>query len=104
MLKYMKFLKDMLTNKRKFEGVSMVTLSEECLVILQNKLLTKKKDSGSFTILGMIGDLVNEKALVNLGASINVMPYTNFRKLGLSDLQPTRMTLPLADRSIRHPK
>ena len=52
----------------------------------------------------MIGDLVNEKALAYLSASINVMPYTIFRKLRLSDLQPTRMTLQSSDRSIRRPR
>ena len=54
-----------------------------------NKLPTKKKDPRSFTIPCMIDGLVNEMAMADLGASIFVMPYTIFRMLGLSDLQPT---------------
>ncbi|XP_039138804.1 uncharacterized protein LOC120276139 [Dioscorea cayenensis subsp. rotundata] len=61
----------------------------------------KMKDPRSFTIPCMIGELVNEKALAYLGASINVMPFTMYKKLGFSDLKPT---LQLADRSIRHPR
>ena len=95
MPKYANFLKDLLTNKHKLEKSSTVILSEGCLAILLNKLPAKKKDPESFTIPCMIGDLVNEKALADLGASINVMPYTVFQKIGLSDIQSTRMTLHL---------
>ena len=65
---------------------------------------SKIKNLGSFTVPCMIGDLVNEKALAYLSASINVMPYTIFRKLRLSDLQQTKMTLQSSDRSIRRPR
>ena len=57
----------------KFEEPSMITLNKRCLAVLQNKLPMKKKDLKRFTIPCMIGNLVNEKALVDLGASINVM-------------------------------
>ena len=52
----------------------------------------------------MISDLVNEKTLTNLSASINVILYTILQNLSLSDLHPTRMTLQLADHSIWHPR
>ena len=65
---------------------------------------SKIKDLGSFTVPCMIGDLVNEKALAYLSASINVMPYTICLNLRLSDLQPTRMTLQSSDQSIRRPR
>lgn len=104
MSKYARFPKDLFTNKRKFEEVSMVTLSKGCSIILQNKLPAKNKDLGSFTTPCMIGSLVIEKALSNLCASFNFIPYTIFRKLGLRDLQPAMMTLQLGDRSIRHHK
>lgn len=55
-------------------------------------MLKKKKDPMSFTIPYMIGDFINEKSIADFEASINAMPYTMFAKLGLSDLQPTRMT------------
>lgn len=50
----------------------------------------------------VIGDFIKENALVDLGASINVLPYKIFMKLGLGDLTPTMMTIQLADRSICH--
>ena len=43
------------------------------------------------------------KALCDLGASINLMPLSIFRKLGLKEVQPTNVTLQLADRSIKYP-
>ena len=52
---YVKFLKDVLTNRRKFEEFKVVALNEECSAILKDNILLKEKDSGSFTILVSIG-------------------------------------------------
>ncbi|XP_076890609.1 uncharacterized protein LOC143538546 [Bidens hawaiensis] len=104
MPKYAKFLKDMLTNKRKLEELSHVTLNEECSVVLQNKLPTKKTDPRSFTIPCLIGDLFVSNSLADLGASINLMPYAVFSKLGLGEPKPTRMSIQLADRSVKYPR
>ncbi|KAK5813160.1 hypothetical protein PVK06_028607 [Gossypium arboreum] len=101
---YTKFLKEFLTNKRKFEDFSTVELNEECSAILQNKLPTKLKDPGSFTIPCLIGNLNVEKALADLGASINLMPYKMFKQLGLGEPKPTRMNIQLADRSVKYPR
>ncbi|KAG8499030.1 hypothetical protein CXB51_005405 [Gossypium anomalum] len=97
-----KILKDLLTNKRKFEDFSTVELNEECSAILQNKLPTKLKDPGSFTIPCLIGSLNVENALTDLGASINLMPYKMFKQLGLEEPKPTRMSIQLADRSVKY--
>ncbi|KAA3456838.1 Transposon Ty3-I Gag-Pol polyprotein [Gossypium australe] len=104
MPKYAKFLKEILTNKRKLEEISTVELNEECSAILQNKLPTKLKDPGSFTIPCLIGSLNIKKALADLGASINLMPYKMFKQLDLGEPKPTRMSIQLADRSIKYPK
>ncbi|CAL1411480.1 unnamed protein product [Linum trigynum] len=104
MPKYAKFMKDLLTNKRKLGELSTVMLNEECSAILQNKLPEKRKDPGSFTIPCMIGSLHIGKSLEDLGASINVMPYKLFKKLGLGEPSDTRMSIQLADRSIVHPR
>ncbi|KAK5836481.1 hypothetical protein PVK06_012273 [Gossypium arboreum] len=101
---YAKFLKELRTNKRKFEDLSTVELNKECLAILQNKLPTKLKDPGSFTIPCLIGSLNVEKALANLGACINLMLYKLFKQLGLGEPKPTRMSIQLADRSIKYPR
>ena len=79
-------------------------LSEECSTIMQNKLPQKLKDPRSFTIPCIIGYICFDKVLCDLGASINLMPLTIFRKLGLGEPNPTTITLQLADRSIKHSK
>ncbi|KAI3709612.1 hypothetical protein L2E82_39378 [Cichorium intybus] len=100
---YVKFLKDILSNKRKIEKQATVALTEECSAIILNKLPPKLKDPGSFTIPINIGDSEFGKALCDLGASINLMPLSIFRKLGPMEPRPTRVTLQLADRSIKYP-
>ncbi|KAL0341409.1 UNVERIFIED_CONTAM: hypothetical protein Sradi_4657700 [Sesamum radiatum] len=99
-----KFLKEVISNKRKWENGETVKLNEECSAILQNKLPPKLKDPGSFSIPCTIGDMNFEKALCDLGASINLMPYSIFAKLGMHELTPTIVTLQLADRSIKYPR
>ncbi|KAG8501565.1 hypothetical protein CXB51_003844 [Gossypium anomalum] len=101
---YAKFLKELLTNKRKFEDLSTVELNEECSAIFQNKMPTKLKDPRSFTIPCLIGNLNVEKALADLGASINLMSYKMFKQLGLGEPKPTKMSIQLADRSIKYPR
>ncbi|XP_052209216.1 uncharacterized protein LOC127812732 [Diospyros lotus] len=101
---YAKFLKEILANKRKLAEFETIKLSEECFAIVQNKLPQKLKDPGSFIIPCIIGDIYFDKVLFDLGASINLMPLTIFKKLGLGELKPITITLQLADRSIKHPR
>lgn len=74
------------------------------MVILYNKLPRKLKNPGRFTRPCVIGDSIEDSALADLGASINVMPYKIIIKLGLGEPTPTKMTIQLADGSICHPK
>ncbi|XP_073152284.1 uncharacterized protein [Henckelia pumila] len=101
---YAKFLKEILSSKRKIEEHAMVSLTENCSAIVQNKMQPKLKDPGSFSIPCEIGSINFHKALCDLGASINLMPFSVFRKLGLGEPKPTRMSLQLADRSIKYPR
>ena len=101
---YAKFLKELCTNKRKFEDHDKVLLSEEVSAVIQRRLPPKLKDPGSFTIPCTIGDHYFERTLMDLGASINLMPYSLYLKLKLGDLQPTSITLQFADRSVKRPK
>ncbi|XP_048229413.1 uncharacterized protein LOC125369946 [Ricinus communis] len=78
--------------------------NKECLAISQNKLPEKKYDPGSFTIPSVIGDLTISDALADLGASINIMLYNLSAKLGLGETKPTRMSIQLADRTIKYPR
>ena len=100
----MKFLKELIENKWKLDEASHVELNVVCSAILQNKLPNKLKDLGSFTIPCLIGSLDISHALADLGASINVMPYKMFKQLGLGKPKQTRMSIQLADKTIRFPK
>ena len=101
---YVKFMKDILSQKRRLADFETVNLTEECSAIIQRKLPQKLKDPGSFTIPCTIGNAIFEKALCDLGASINLMPLSIFRRLGLGEARPTTVTLQLADRSLKHPR
>jgi hypothetical protein len=74
-------------------------LTEQVSSILQCKIPVKYKDPGCPTIVCMIGDTKVERALLDLGASVNLLPYSIYVQLGLGELKPTLVTLQLADRS-----
>ena len=97
-------MKDILSNKRRLGEFETVALIEESSAIFQNKIPSKLKDPRSFTILCAIGNNYFGKALCDLGASINLMPMSVFKKLGIGEARPTIVTLQLADRSLAHPE
>ena len=101
---YVKFMKDILSQKRRLADFETVNLTEECSAILQRKLPQKLKEPGSFTIPCTIGNAIFERPLCDLGASINLMPLSIFKRLGLGEARPTIVTLQLADRSLKHPR
>ena len=102
MLSYVKFMKDIFSKKRGLSDFETVNLTEECSAILQMKLLQKLKDPSNFTIPCTIGNTIFERALCDLGASINLMPLSIFRRLGLGEARTTTVTLQLEDRSLKH--
>ncbi|XP_019414621.1 PREDICTED: uncharacterized protein LOC109326390 [Lupinus angustifolius] len=99
---YAKFMKNLLTKKRKLSE-EIVTLEAGCSAIIQKFLPEKTKDPDSFTILDTIGELSVGKALLDLGASINLMPLSMLKRIGELEIKPTGMTLQLADRSLKYP-
>ncbi|KAJ9173160.1 hypothetical protein P3X46_016324 [Hevea brasiliensis] len=101
---YAKFLKEILSNKRRLEDYETVALTEECSAILQRKLPPKLKDPGSFSIPCHIGESCYVKTLCDLGASVSLMPLSIYEKLNMRDLKPTHISLQLADRSIKYPE
>ncbi|KAI3814142.1 hypothetical protein L1987_18889 [Smallanthus sonchifolius] len=104
MPKYDKFLKDLLSNKKKLEGISKVSLSKKCSAVVQNKLPEKMPDSGRFTIPCLLSGLPLNHALADLGASVNLMSYYIYKQLDLREPQPTRMRIFLADRLVKYPR
>ncbi|KAK1408040.1 hypothetical protein QVD17_39670 [Tagetes erecta] len=105
MPKYAKFLKDILKNKCKQGELSSVPLSGVYFIyILHASLPEKLSDPGVFTIPCLFGSNLETRALADLGAIINLMPYSLYEKLGLGELTPTRMSLSLADKSVKYPR
>ncbi|XP_035836081.1 uncharacterized protein LOC118484197 [Helianthus annuus] len=104
MPKYAKFLKDLLKRKDRLGEVSNIPLSGGCSAVVLNKVPEKLMDPGLFTIPCLFGSDTECRALADLGASINLMPYSMYERLGLGELSPTRMSLSLADRSVKYPR
>nr|GEW06039.1 reverse transcriptase domain-containing protein [Tanacetum cinerariifolium] len=102
MPKYQKMLKALLSNKEKLQELANTPLNENCLAVILKKLPEKLRDPGKFLIPCGFNEL-KCKALADLGASINLMPLSIWKKLGLPKLIPTRMTLELANRAICTP-
>ena len=94
---YVKFMKEILSKKRKLEDYEMVALTENCSAVLQKKLPPKLMDPGSFSIPCTIGKVEGINALCDLGASINLMPLSVFKRLRLGEAKLTTVTLQLAD-------
>ena len=101
---YAKFLKDICTMKKGLGIEKKAFLTEQVSAIIQSKNPVKYKDPGSPTISVNIGGTCIDKALLDLGASVNLLPYSVYKQLGLAELKPTNITLSLADRSVKIPK
>ncbi|GJT64558.1 reverse transcriptase domain-containing protein [Tanacetum coccineum] len=100
--KYQKMLKSLLSNKEKLLELANTPLNENCSAVILKKLPKKLGDPGKFLIPCGFSEL-KCKALADLGASINLMPLSVWKKLGLPELISTRMTLELANRTICTP-
>ena len=92
-LAYAKVIKDLLTVKRRLKVKKNVFLAQNVSSVLLNDLPPKFKDPGAPTISCVIGEKRVEKALLDLGASVDILPYSIYKQLDLGDLKPTRITL-----------
>ena len=97
---YAKFLKEIVSKKRRFAEDGVVNLAATYIAVIKKNLPEKMKDPGSFTIPCTIGGFEIQKALCDSGASINLMPLSVARKLSLGELTPTTVTLQMADRTM----
>ncbi|MFS8034865.1 putative nucleotidyltransferase, Ribonuclease H [Helianthus anomalus] len=105
MPKYAKFLKDLLKRKERIGEFSNIPLTVGCSAVILNKLPEKLTDPGTFMIPCFFGGVVTPAhALADLGASINLMSFSLYERLGLGELTPMRMSLSLADRSVKYPR
>ncbi|GJS27293.1 reverse transcriptase domain-containing protein [Tanacetum coccineum] len=100
MPKFASTLKTLIGNKEKLSEMARTPLNENCSAVILNKLPKKLGDPGRFLIPCEFSGINTCNALADLGASINLMPYSVWKNLSLPELTPTCMTLELADRSI----
>nr|XP_043605993.1 uncharacterized protein LOC122578130 [Erigeron canadensis] len=98
-----KAIKDLLSKKEKLKELSNVPINAKCSASLLNKLPKKLGDPGKFTIPCHLRESEVSNALTDLGACINLMSYSLYKRLGFNDLKPTKMTLMLADQSLKSP-
>ena len=102
--RYEKFVKELCTNKRHLKGNEKVTVGENVSAVIQKKMPTKCKDPSIFIIPCKIGNTRFERAMLDLEASINVMPYSIYASLNLGPLEETGIIIQLADISNTYPK
>ncbi|CAN6483183.1 unnamed protein product [Victoria cruziana] len=101
---YARFLKELCTRKRKGRVPECVMLSEGTSSLLQRRLPLKLEDPGAPIIPCMLGHICVEQALLDLGASVNVLPEFFYDVFGLEGLRPTSMMIQMADRSVKAPR
>jgi len=93
----------MLTRKNNYIHSENIIVEGNCSAVIQRILPPKHKDPETVTIPWAIGEVYVGKALIDLGASINLMPLSMCWRLGELEIMPTRMTLQLADRFVTRP-
>src|ERR1044072_143622 len=104
MPQYAKFMKEILSKKRRLSEMDeVVAMTEEASAIIQKKPPVKMKDPGKFMLPVEFEDREESNGLVDLGASVNLMPLSMFERLDIGELKSTRVQLQLADGSIVTP-
>ncbi|XP_042463927.1 uncharacterized protein LOC122046995 [Zingiber officinale] len=100
--KYAKFLNDLCVHKKKLNGEELISMGKNVSALIQ-PVPKKCENPGVFTVPCEIGSCVFEDAMLDLGASINVMPKSVFQTLGIGPLQQTGVVIQLIDHSQAHP-
>ncbi|XP_016567153.2 uncharacterized protein LOC107865394 [Capsicum annuum] len=104
MPKYDKYLRYVVANKVKLQDVEVVSLTEECSLVVTQKMPKKLKDPGKFAYPIQIGNNNVVQTLSDLEESINMMPISLFNMLGLVKPRPSSVLLQLANGIIAHPE
>ncbi|XP_058764329.1 uncharacterized protein LOC131637777 [Vicia villosa] len=102
MPKYAKFMKDILTKKKRPKEEEVVVLDAQCSAIV-SRLPQKARDPGRVTLPVTVGNQHIGNRLIDLGSSINLIPLSIVKRLGNIEMKSTRMTLQLADKSTTLP-
>ena len=91
--RFIKFLKELYTNQKKLNTIEKIKVGKNVSIIIQRKLPQKCKNPGMFTIPCVIGNHKVEKAMLDLGVSINVMSLSIYKVLNLRPLKETRVII-----------
>ncbi|CAM8957020.1 unnamed protein product [Rhodiola kirilowii] len=102
--RYAKFLKELCTNRRRSTRNDQELMSRNVSAVMQRKVPPKCGDPGTYTIPCTIGNIRIENCMLDLGASINVLPFSTYSCLRIGPLEPTGLTIQLADRSCKQPE
>ncbi|CAM8948488.1 unnamed protein product [Rhodiola kirilowii] len=102
--RYAKFLKELCTNRRRGTCVDQELMSRNVSAVIQRTVPPKCGDPGTYTIPCTIGNIRIENCMLDLGASINVLPYSIYSCLWIGPLEPAGLTIQLADRSCKQPE
>ena len=101
---YAKILKDLCTKKRKTQVPKKVFLASPVTDMMSNSMPEKYSDPGCPTVTCTIGSTTIKRALLDLGAGVNLLPSSVYEQLGIGELKPTKITIQLADRTVRTPR
>ncbi|CAM8982825.1 unnamed protein product [Rhodiola kirilowii] len=102
--RYSKFLKELCTNRRRGTQPDQELMSRNVSAVIQRKVPPKCGDPGTYTIPCTIGNIRIENCMLDLGASINVLPYSIYSCLRIGPLEPAGLTIQLTDRSCKQPE
>ncbi|CAM8895856.1 unnamed protein product [Rhodiola kirilowii] len=102
--RYSKFLKELCTNRRRGSQPDQELMSRNVSAVIHRKVPPKCGDLGTYTIPCTIGNIRIENCMLDLGASIIVLPYSIYSCLRIGPLEPAGLTIQLADRSCKQPE
>ncbi|XP_028789802.1 uncharacterized protein LOC114745805 [Neltuma alba] len=102
--KYFKLLKKLCNDKQRFRPLERIQVSTNVSSLFKAELPVKCQDLRSYTIPCTIRKVHIKGALLDLGAAINVMPWSIYLALGINGIKGTIVVLQVADRSIKYPK
>ncbi|CAM8899865.1 unnamed protein product [Rhodiola kirilowii] len=102
--RYAKFLKELCTNRRRSTRYDQELMSRNVSAVIQRKVPPKCGDPGTYTIPCTIGNIRIENCMLDLGASINVLPFSIYSCLRIGPLESTSLTIQLADWSCKQPE
>ncbi|RYQ91141.1 hypothetical protein Ahy_B09g097019 [Arachis hypogaea] len=96
---FIKYMKELLPRKSSLKGGQTIVMNKGCSALIQPELPTKRRDPGSFHIPCAIGETMFDRALCDLGASINLLPLSLVKRLQINEIMPTDVIIRLADKT-----